>query len=171
MKEQNVKNLARDYLKKVKKCIVREKSNGKPKEFQWELEELKKRTNQKLDVVGISKKGKIYVVECKAGLINRPLRGAGQLLRYRVLIERNFEKFRENLEDWSKRDRKSENRKESEVRISKNDESKLRYYLAVPKYREKEWNEILEECCRYLGFKREKEYRNILVFRYKGYKF
>lgn len=153
MDENRVKKRAREYLKEYKKCKIM------PKEVVWTPNGLQQ---QKLDIVGVSPRGKTYVVECKAGVIGRPLQGVGQLTRYRVLIEGDFSGFQRKLGELAEDN-------ELKKRITKISESKLRYYLAVPKNRSKEWSEILQECCRYLGFK-EKKYRDILVFKYEGYK-
>lgn len=150
MGENRVKNRAREYLKENKKCKII------PKEVVWTPKNLE--IQQKLDIVGIKKSGEIYVVECKAGKIGRPLQGIGQLTRYRVLIKKDFDTFKGRLEEWAEDDQ------ELQKRISKSDESKLRYYLAVPKKRSGTWDKILKKCCKLLGFT-QREYRDILLFR------
>ena len=49
------------------------------------------------DIVGINSEGKVFVIECKGGMINRPYTGLGKLLVYRRLIRNNFGLFRKQL--------------------------------------------------------------------------
>ena len=52
-------------------------------------------------MIGIDSKGRLYIVECKSGEINRPSRGLGQLLLYAALISRmeNFRGFKDQIEN------------------------------------------------------------------------
>lgn len=169
MDEPEIKKLAKEFLEKEKKCKVRSKSDKirpkgfelkLPQKFKRGLREERKRKKQILDIIGISEEGEIYIVECKAGVISRPLDGIGQLTRYYILVEKlGFKFFKKKIEEkWIK------NNQKLREWISRSDRSKLRYYLAVPKDREEPWNEILKKSCEYLGFKESDKYKKILLF-------
>jgi len=91
-----------------------------------------------LDVVGITARGKTYIVECKPGSLKRPSQGIGQLLMYKALIELDFSGFKMDLKT------KGFNAK----LINRIDPSKMRYYLALSKEANKKvLNYMIRELC------------------------
>jgi len=90
----------------------------KPRGVRFPLAEYKVRQP---DLVGVTKEGEVYVVECKGGEINRPVQGL-EILYYRALIEKEFKRCMDYLEN---------RRKEWKEGVKKARRPKLRFYLAL----------------------------------------
>ena len=118
MKESSIVGRAQRFLEKKRRChIARQVGIGSEEVFE-------PRQKRKVDLVGLTGGGKIYVAECKAGTVRRPIHGLGQLLFYRALIEQNTNDFLRRLKD-EKRLLKYRKQMENSSQI------KFRYYLFV----------------------------------------
>jgi len=90
------------------------------------------------DIVGIDEDGKVFVVECKTGMFNRPSEGLGRLLLYRRLVRDHFPQFKAQLKEYYKKEGYEEI-------ASKARKEKVRYVLALGKARSKAREEFLRK--------------------------